>query len=1064
MRWRFSFAVVLILLSACAAWKALAQDNPAPTPKLTYMDDILPSMWFPRDQIPTPEWLKADTSERKPMSWALWYSSVARYVAGHKDIMLVVLAKENRFAEARRALIDADGNIQFELSDIGFFRALVPLSAMSRIYSDPSVEEVESAAYSWGGLLLDSSYRPITDVRQYETLSSRYLLKRLPPTGDPAPLKYYATQAIFNPQYFAERTADRADGFIARNRPEADLGLEELRRTHPSFDGRGVSVGVYDYLPQLNHPAFGGALDIEGKKIPKFPRLQLDPSTFTNSLSVFTFHKPSPSENRSFATLLSSLAKTTVLVAEARLDREYADTIKAVFDPATRRFGFDIDKDGRLGPTEWFRDYRTAPSESVLYTTQFPTGSKQSAVFFLFTDFAAAGGLRARFVLEWMHGTMSAGVIGAAGGVSLRAMGLAPAAQIVPYSIPGTLDLHYDQVSSSLDLLLSAILTPDVDIVTAQAVFRPSEDNSYGLAQKAIERALGLHPKAVFMSSMNDTSSIDGHFGNAGVFARGVTAIGASVGPTVGSALFGLHFGQKTIADPVTSIGPASDGARDTLLFATSRYPHYTSCVPGDVALRSSDSVLADRMPHCTWLAFATSGATPPAAAVAASLFSGLRQHGYTGDSTIVVKALVASAESLDYSTYDYIAGQIDSARAWDWLEKNVLSKPVGAGMDHSQLQEAFETKAPIRHEESLRTGRSYSGRGMYDRYFKSEDVGKCTSIWVRSSSRNRLSEHQVKISPSNGPVVLATTRLTGSNAWQPITLCVAAAIESVWSGTVGIHGVASETEDELQIPVTIVAPVKLRLGQNSLSSSTAHFGMLREAFASLPISITPNVAPLFNVAVTPRLVSNRPPILDWVTMNGSDGTLQTFPPRAGVQNEAGLLVRTRWLNMPTYPAADFLLADRRAAVVRPDRDEVWAVSVNAIESQGYTQLTVSKGGPCSEAGKTPTLLFRAGDKNAVTDLSSACLAEIDTEFVSFTSRSIIDSLLILKPQPMSQYEVAVFRYHNGIWLPQISSFHSIWKTHEELKDLPPGEWRIFKRHVGPVRATKRDGGKVEPK
>jgi hypothetical protein len=1039
--------------------------------KLVYMDDILPPIWSPRDHVPTPAWLNADASERRPMSWALWYSSVTRWLAGHRDIMLVVLAKENQTAATRELLVATGAKIQFELKEIGFFRALVPLSSISRIYQSPLAEEIESAHYGSGPDLFESFYFPITDVTKYEALSSRYLLKRLSPSGDPGLLQCCTTQAIFNPAYAAERASDRGNGFIERDRPAVDLGLEELKGTHPTFDGRGVTVGVYDMFPQLNHPALGEALSLEGRKIPKIPRVQLDPSTFTQSVRVFTFHKPSPDESSRFGPLLSSSGSRNMLVAEARIDREYADKIKAVFDPAFRRFGFDIDQDDKLGPTEWFRDYHTAPRESVLYTTQFPTGAKQSAVFFLFADYTNASAPKATFVLEWMHGTMSLNAVSAGGRTGLRPLGLAPASQIVPYSRPGSYDPQHDPTSSTLDQLLSAILAEDIDLVTAQFNFVLSEDNSYELTQKAIERALTVRPKAVFMSSGNGTSSIEGHFSNAGVFARGVIAIGASVGPTVGSALFGSGFGGKTVVDPGTSIGPASDGARATLLFTTSRYPYYSSCIPGDVNARPLQPAFADRMPNCTWLTWATSGAAPPAAAVAASLLSGLRQRGYAGDSTVVANALVASAEPLNDSSFDFAAGQMSAAKAWDWIEKNVLSKSAKKMAEQSKLLEPFEIRAPIRHEGSLRTGRYYSTRGLYDRFFDASDVGKCTSVWVRSSSRGEPREHNVTLLPSGGSVVLVTTRLTGSTEWQPITLCVAAPIESIWSGTVSIRRIAaetrttSETPAEQRIPVTIVAPMKLRAGKNSPSVPAVHFGgMLLETHASVPVAISQNQQTLADVVVRPQSAKSQVPIFDWVTMNGSNGALQSPLSKVGVNGEAGLLVHARLLNIPVYPTTSFSLPAQRNAIMRSDANESWSVSVTSAQLRDYRQRRAPSMRPCPEGGQALTLFFEIGVDRDVPDVQSTCLPEIGAQLVSFNATSSIDSLIILKPQPAHQYEFAVFRYKDGIWLPQISSFHSIWKTRDELKSLPPGEWRIFMRRVEPVQPTEQRAGKAEPK
>jgi hypothetical protein len=1031
---------------------------------LFYMDDLLPQMWFPRDHIPTPTWLSADSSQRRPMSWALWYSAMARYVAGHKDIMLVVLAKESQTVAARKALTDSGASVQFELSEIGFFRTLVPLSSISQIYQDPSVEEIESAAYSWSGLLVGSLYRPNTDLKDYERLNSQYLVRRVSPVGDPALLQCCTTQAIFNPTYLAERAANRGIGFISRSLPDADLGLVELRKSHPTFDGRGVTVGVYDAFPQLNHPALGEALNLEGERIPKIPRVPLDPSTFTRSpLSVFAFHRPLPDELLRFGPLLSSLGSQSMLVSEARIDREYADTIKAVFDPGTGRFGFDIDKDGRLGATEWFRDYRISPSESVLYTTQFPTGSKQSAVFFLFADFASAAGPKATFVLENLHGTMASNAIGASGGDRLTALGLAPGSQIIPYSWLASMDPQYDQTSSSLDQLLNAILAKDIDIVTAQNGFVLSEDNYYGLSQKAIERALAVRPKAVFVSSGNTTSSIDGHFGRTAEFARGVIAIGASIGPTAGAALFGRSFGGRTVADPITATGPASDGARATLLFTASRYPYYSSCLPGDINLRSSQPAFADSMPNCTWLTWATSGAAPPAAAVAASLFSGLRQRGYIGDSTVVAKALAASAEPLDHNGFDFVAGQVSASRAWDWLEQNVLAKPARPASDPKSLSGLFEMKAPIRHEASLRTQRLYSTRGVYDRYFDLKDIGRCTAIWVRSPSPEQSNdEHKVTLEPSGGSVELVTTKLTASAVWQPITLCVAAPIDGVWSGTVSIHGMASETHGEQHIPVTIVAPVRLRPGENSPSAPVAHFdGMLRETFASLPLAARADDKVLARVIVTPQPGRSQDSVLDWVTMNGSHGTPGNPVSKTGVHDEAGLLVRARLVDIPIYPAADFSLPKQLNLLKRSGAFGPWSVSVNTIPLQEYVQLRPPPVEPCLPNDHAPTVLLRANAKSDVTELQSACLPDIGTAIVSFTATSSIDSLVIVKPQPVHQYDLAVFRYRNGIWLPQIFSFNSVWKTHEELKNLPQGEWRIFLRRVGPPDAIDPRAGTV---
>jgi len=153
---------------------------------------------------------KLGSSDRQKLDAAL--------AEGARTVTVMVVANKGEVAQAKKDLRDLGGSIRYAADKLGYFSAVLPTGTVDQAAKTTAVQALD----------LDEVV-PIPDT------------KPAPPTTPPPPVVTSGPSAS---------TPDD-NPFM----PTRETGSITFKKQHPSFDGRGVTIGVLDSGIDLAHPA-----------------------------------------------------------------------------------------------------------------------------------------------------------------------------------------------------------------------------------------------------------------------------------------------------------------------------------------------------------------------------------------------------------------------------------------------------------------------------------------------------------------------------------------------------------------------------------------------------------------------------------------------------------------------------------------------------------------------------------------------------------------------------------------------------------------------------------------
>ncbi|MBF9128010.1 S8 family serine peptidase [Plantactinospora sp. S1510] len=171
------------------------------------------------DPTAAPETLKTDpTDTLGPRDLELLTEAKSRR---ESRVTLLIAADKGRSGSVVTGLRGLGGTIAKRADEVGYLRASVPTSAVPAAASLPGVAAVD--------------------------LDDKVKLPEPEPTPTPARAQARAKAAATGPG--ADTPADNP------YMPTAEIGAVDFKAAHPSWDGRGVTIGVMDTGVDLDHPA-----------------------------------------------------------------------------------------------------------------------------------------------------------------------------------------------------------------------------------------------------------------------------------------------------------------------------------------------------------------------------------------------------------------------------------------------------------------------------------------------------------------------------------------------------------------------------------------------------------------------------------------------------------------------------------------------------------------------------------------------------------------------------------------------------------------------------------------
>jgi hypothetical protein len=597
------------------------------------------------------------------------------YAEGKTEVMLVIASAPGRNAFVANQLALLRGKLRFRDDEVDYLRAELPISNVDQIARLRDIEALSVDAIP----LSDTSYGDTSTVQT--TGSAPQSVIRPPDRNTPAENPYLATAEIGAPQFVAQ---------------------------HPTFDGRGVTIGLLECgMPDLLSPELQTATTLDGKPARKLIDIvdALDPvddndfkiqmaDEVTALNGQFNFQGTAysaPANARYQIGLLdeSDLDAKFITKGDLNLDGnppESSRIFAILWDKTTNTLWVDTNQNHKFDDETPLTDYNVKYETGLLGKDNPATRSREAAAF------AISANTKNDFIRFFpflnAHATATTSAAAGRGFFGGNMNGVAPGARVI--SIMNSLTNH-----GLIEGMILAVKNPKLDLVSVQIGSSERFKDGNSVISTIWNRLVDRYRKPIFVSAANTGPGIGTMSELA--FSTNVISTGAYVNRDTWLADEGLKSDKDYYVANLSSRGPRQDGGFKPDIIAPSLGVFST------LASRAVTKSPYELPPGYT-IAFGTSEATPMAAGAGALLISAAKQSGVTYDAERLKRALKYSARLLpDYAPHEQGDGLVQVPAAWNLLQKTV--SPV-----------VISSRAPVNHVLSKYLKEPDQGPGIYER------------------------------------------------------------------------------------------------------------------------------------------------------------------------------------------------------------------------------------------------------------------------------------------------------------------------------------------------------------
>ena len=588
----------------------------------------------------------------------------------------VMLATTPGHIEAASAVVERlGGAVKYTAVPVGYIRAEIPAERLIDVASDASIDAYQISSQSNSDWYQDGRPRQNAEMfRDFET------------TGPAAPGADRPTHGLSA----LSPATSREPGYTA----EDDVGLRAWRKEHPTFDGRGVTIAVVESAqPEFTHPTIGTAKTLDGRDVPKLAGI----------LNTVGDDRPDDTRVRLDAAIEASSAwqqvggRTYVMPRAGRF--RFGRFTVAAGANLVHEFGvlrddingeIWVDANGNAdfsdeGPMSDV-NVRFAPRMLKLtYPRPFEIG------------FVVAQGRDSSVVHIYLsrspHQAMTLGIAAGSTSENGLASGVAPGARVRLVRIPSNYGLR-----DIAETFIESVARPDVDMVSSSIGIGTAPDTAADFMGLLFRRIVAAYDKPIFHSAGNRRLLM-----NVASSLGDVFTVGGSISPETFAALYGGGMLARSMAHPMSSAGPAIDGAlKPDFLAPVHRIAADMWTSSRDVRLPRNAPVMY--LPPGYQIGCCTSAGAPFAAGIGALLISAAKQQRISYSVPSLGRALRVGARFLPRSpAYQQGNGVLDVNGAWRELTRMIDFPRIRA-------------EGPIVHPLAEYAVRGSVGEGLYER------------------------------------------------------------------------------------------------------------------------------------------------------------------------------------------------------------------------------------------------------------------------------------------------------------------------------------------------------------
>jgi subtilisin family serine protease len=574
---------------------------------------------------------------------------------GRKQVPIIIASAPGGLAETATLIRNSGGKILRSIPEIGYTHAVVPLPEVWHIVQAQFVTDIAIASTT----MFSGDLRVVQPPSMADPNAA---------IGSKVQEQEKAIGAIWDQTRSSAAYRSNLPYLTAstlRQNPDLDpnryMQVDRWRQEHPTADGRGVTIAIFDGVGDLGHPALQWALDNSGRRIQKIAGV-IDPVDHTNPNPASYFDSVDGDGEVSF----SSSGQLSCPKPRSSEDKVGIWTLHWYAEQKAFCVAWD---EGRKTlqlalPGETFSTTSKSITEfnhqasylRFLVRDIFPEdNSNRNVTLFCLQDpetkqvFIHLG--------QDAHSTMAAT---AAAGTSVMGTshgGAAPGARIL-YIEPGGYHL-----SEMIEGIWKAASRNDVGLISITTGIDSYPNDPQPIIPLLLDRISTASSKPVFVAAGNEGNALEQN-------ARGGRVI-VSVGAYEPARMMGAFgFSDSDGSDHIagySASGPNADGSWSTTLVAPA--PGITGWECGDTRPHpASVRVVGNhfKVPDCWASGDGTSVTTPRTAGAVALLLSAAKLRNTAISPLEIRQALVDSARPLPHTPSSWQgAGRLQIATAW---------------------------------------------------------------------------------------------------------------------------------------------------------------------------------------------------------------------------------------------------------------------------------------------------------------------------------------------------------------------------------------------------------------
>jgi len=707
---------------------------------------------------------------------------VQAQVHGDRTATLIVAAAPGTSAKVQSAVEALGGKVRYREDDLGYLRVVVPLS------------NAKSVAAISGVLAVDVDETIVLDDPKPE------------PGGQVAP----------TPQTAPGSSTPNVNPYM----PTGDMGAPQFVAAHPTWDGRGTTIGIIDSGVDLAHPALQTTTTGERKIVdwvtatdPTFTNgvNNDDDATWLNMSTLVTGRTFTSGGNTYTAPSGGTFRFAVFDERDELLGGEVGSDVNrdgnpsgssglfgVLWDTTTNTVYVDTDQDRSFADQTGMTDYKVNHQVGTFGRDNPATEVAESMPFVVQTD--GKNKVVNIGIVSGAHGSHVAGITSANGLFGGAMNGAAPGAKLV--SVRVCMFITGCTAHALVEGMIYAAKKSNVDVINMSIGGLPALNDGNNARAVLYDKLIETYNVQMFISAGNSGAGLN-TIGDPSVASKVM-----SVGSYITNATWASNYGSSTThADnmhPFSSRGPREDGGfKPQIIAPGSAVSTVPTWQPGQ-PLGGTYT-----LPAGYGMFNGTSMASPQAAGAAALLVSAAKQAGVQVQAAQLRQAMSSSARFLsEYGAFEQGNGLVRVGNAWDLLKTNAKTVNITSRVAVNTVLSGFLATPGF-------------GQGIYDREgVKAGDSYTRAYTFTRTSGGGGTRSYAVSWVGNDGTFGSAASIALPLNT--PVTFDVA-----VHPTTSGVHSAILNLNDpsnpgvEGQTLNTVVAADQFTAGNNFTVTNT---------------------------------------------------------------------------------------------------------------------------------------------------------------------------------------------------------------------------------------------------